>query len=598
MHRASRGRAARVRENSRKIIDVAVLSALALALPACGDAAPDSAGTDAAAQDASQIGAVDVSVGGGNWDAHVASDAGSDAQAPPDGGGRDGAPAEDADLDGAADDAGPADGGGSGVDAAGPDAAPPAPVDCSVYAGREGRELCAASAEACEVVFTDRVGCAATCAEAGLTCGAAMENLDGVCGADDERPALDCVAGSGHGSDWCRCVRLGACSPSCAAGQACGDDGCGGRCGPGCGPDDVCEAGRCVAAPVGVECDGDRPTPASLLAEVRGFAEGVTGGDPRNVYHVTTRQDGAPGSLRAGLESPESLYIVFDIEGEIAFDFDDTIRPLSNKTVDGRGRNVRLRDARFDIRDGAHNLVFADFEAYFDNPVDNEGDLFSLRGPGGDDPADYPVYDVWFHHLDLHHAGDGLIDVRGATKITLSWSHLHDHTKVMLHTKDSNDQPSPGMRITYHHNFFDTLTRRSPHFAYGLADFYNNYHKHWYEYGAASIDDARFLSEANVYEARPGDVCVVPCPDPSPHGGGNDFFVSKKAVANDWAPDRTDGFVKSVGDVLINGAQVASRQPERVFDRADHYQTEVEVATPELAARIAAGAGPRRTLCR
>jgi pectate lyase len=471
-------------------------------------------------------------------------------------------------------------------------------VDCSGYNGRAGRELCSATAEACEVVFTDRAGCAATCAEAGLVCGETLENLDDACAGDRARPALDCAVDAGHGSDLCRCVRAADCSPECAPDQACGDDGCGGRCGPGCGPDARCEGGLCTDAPVAADCMGDRPTAASLLAERRGFGAGVTGGDPRNVYRVTSRQDGAPGSLRAGLESAESLYIVFDIEGEIRFDFDDPIRPLSNKTVDGRGRDVRLRDVRIDIRNGARNLIFSDFEAYFNDPQDNVGDLFSLLGEGGDNPADYAVRDIWFHHLDLHHAGDGLIDVRGATNITLSWSHLHDHTKAMLHTTDSEMQPSPGMRITYHHNFFDTLSRRSPHFAYGMADFYNNYHKHWYEYGAASIDDARFLSEANVYEARPGEVCVIPCPDPAPHGGGNDFFVSKKAVVNDWAPVRSDGFVKSVGDLLLNGALVATRQPERVFDRADFYVSAVEPATPELARRIEAGAGPRTTLCR
>jgi pectate lyase len=336
----------------------------------------------------------------------------------------------------------------------------------------------------------------------------------------------------------------------------------------------------------------------SLLAERVGFGANARGGDPDAVYRVSSRANSGPGTLRDALESQDSLWIVFDVEGEFVFDFDDEIRVRSNKTVDGRGRDVRLRDARFSLGEGTRNVIFSDFEAYFDDPQDGEGDLFGLRGPGGPSPDDYTTRDIWFHHLDLHHAGDGLIDVRGATGITISWTHVHDHTKVMLHTSETDGGPSPGMRITYHHNFFDTVTRRGPHFAYGLADFFNNYQLHWYEYGAAAIDEAQFLSEANIFEARPGDFCLPACPDPSPHGGGDDFFVSKIAVSHDWAQDQTSGFVRSVGDLLLNGARVETNQAQRVFDRATYYDAQPEPATPELAARIRAEAGPRTGLCR
>ncbi|MCK6574986.1 hypothetical protein L6V77_28270 [Myxococcota bacterium] len=451
-----------------------------------------------------------------------------------------------------------------------PDAGPAPPLDCAVLAG-EGRTVCESRPDGCAVVFTDRSGCAATCAAGGLRCAEARENLDDVCAADLARPALGCDTPTGHGSDWCLCA------------PCVGED---------------CAAPPPPPPPPPDDCAGYPFSAEALLAERVGFGARTTGGDPNNIYRVETRDDGGPGSLRAALESDESLWIVFDVEGEFRFDFDDPIRIRSNKTVDGRGRDVRLVDGRFEIRDGTDNVIFTDLEASFEDPQDNDGDLFSIRGRGGASPGDYETRNLWFHHLDLHHAGDGLIDVRGGTEITISWTHFHDHTKVMLHTSDSESDPSPGMHITYHHNFFDTVTRRAPHFAYGKADFFNNYHYRWYEYGAASIDGAEFLSEGNVYEAREGEFCLVPCPDPSPHGGGNDFFVSKIAVSHDWAQDQSHGFVESVGDLLLQGARVETNEPERVFDRETYYAAAVEPATPALAARIRTDAGPRRDYCR
>jgi len=155
---------------------------------------------------------------------------------------------------------------------------------------------------------------------------------------------------------------------------------------------------------------------------------GDGGGDPANVYHVTSRGDSGAGTLRAALESTEDYWIVFDVEGDFELNFDDKVRVMSNKTVDGR-------------------------------------------------------------------------------------------------------------------------------------------------------------------------FCFVPCPDPSPHGGGNDFVVSKKGLVNDWAPDRTVGFTRSVGDLLLNDATVAVHEPGRVFDRADFYAATVEPATPALKEAIRTGAGPRTDYC-
>lgn len=336
---------------------------------------------------------------------------------------------------------------------------------------------------------------------------------------------------------------------------------------------------------------------AVLMSELAGFAEGTTGGNPNNVYRVTSRNNSGPGTLRDALESTTSRWVVFDVEGE--FRLATRIRIGSNKTVDGRGRDVRIvgDEGVFDYRVGTENVILTDLDLSMHEPEDDSGDVIGIRGNGGPLPSDFDTKRLWFHHLGLHYGGDGLLDIRGGTQITISWSHMYNHTKVFLHQADNNDNLVAGMHVTYHHNFFDTLTRRSPHFAAGKADFYNNYQYHWYEYAAASIDEAQFLSENNIYEARPGRFCIPSCPDPSPHGGGNDFTVSKVALSTDWAVRNTQGFSRSVGDLLENDAEISENQPNRVFMRSTYYQATPEVADQALKQRIRDGAGPRNTYC-
>lgn len=337
---------------------------------------------------------------------------------------------------------------------------------------------------------------------------------------------------------------------------------------------------------------------AVLMTELVGFAQGTTGGSRNNLYRVTSRSNTGPGTLRDALESTDSRYIVFDVEGE--FRVSTRIRVRSNKTLDGRGRDVRIvgDETLFDLREGTENVIFTDLDLSLNRPADNSGDVISVRGHGGATPADFDTRRLWFHHLALHYGGDGLIDLRGATEVTISWSHMYYHTKAFLHLDDVDENLVPGMHVTYHHNFFDTLSRRGPHFAAGKADFFNNYQYHWYEYGAAAIDGAQFLSEANIYEARPGRVCIPSCPDPSPHGGGNDFLVSKIALSVDWAQRTGNGYTRSVGDLLENDAEVTVNQPNQVFQRSTYYQATPEVADQALKQRIRDGAGPRTRYCR
>ncbi len=478
-------------------------------------------------------------------------------------------------------DSGPADLGSLDVGAA--------PVDCTPAQATPGWTVCEQSSFSCEIKFTEGSGCQAVCASLGLPCAQIYEDLDGECAPDLNRPALGCADATGHQSDYCVCAQS-SCQPQCQ-GKVCGSDGCGGSCGRCGGATPFCNAGAYESAQQ-EDCSRYPFRADTLLSERAGFGANATGGDPTNLYRVTTLAGDGAGSLRAGLESNTSYWIVFDVNGTITHNTPVRIRP--NKTVDGRGRSIAIEGTL--LIDEARNIIISDVEVT--NPLEGfctqAGDVIRAQG-NGDTPSSYTTRDLWLHHIYAHTGGDGLIDLRGASMVTLSWSHLRNHKKGMLMAQNKDGQPSAGMRVTMHHNYFDRLSLRGPQFLYGWAHYYNNYQFEWYEYGAASLDGAQFYSENNIFQARPNNVCVPSCPDPNPCGD-NDFVVSKEALVNAWSSNG-QGNVLSTGDLLLNDAEVQPRNPQQVFDPSSQYAYTAQPATEALAAQIAASAGPRTDYC-
>lgn len=493
--------------------------------------------------------------------------------------------------------AAPRDGGphdaGTALDAsvrdAGPGDAGVVPVDCAAVNDHAAWTLCAQDVTTCEVLFEDGAGCPAVCAALGLECGGAYEDVDGACEADYARPALSCTDASGHGSDYCICT-ASTCQPACA-GRVCGADGCGGVCGT-CANGETCVDGACEDANQ-EDCTQYPYSAATLLAERVGYGAQATGGDPTRVYRVTTLANSGAGSLRNALESNEPYWIVFDVEGRITHPTRVDVR--SNKTIDGRGRDITI-EGTLHLED-TRNVIISDVALTntLEGRCGQDGDVILVTGDGTTNPATFTSRDLWFHHLELYDGGDGLLDLRGASRVTISWVHMHTHKKAMLMWQNRDGGAVPGMRVTMHHNFLDRLTLRGPQFIYGWAHFFNNYHFEWYEYGAGSLGGAQMVSEHNVYEARPGNFCVPACPDPNPCGD-NDRVVSKRALVSDWAENGA-GSVRSTNDLLLDDAEVEERNPTQVFDAAAEYSYTLETADTALAQRIRDGAGPRVDYC-
>lgn len=208
------------------------------------------------------------------------------------------------------------------------------------------------------------------------------------------------------------------------------------------------------------------------------------------------------------------------------------IRPGSNTTIIGVGKNATIKGAWFDIRGSAavprtniiiRNITFRDtfdcFPAW--DPTDGDQgswnalyDSISLRD----------TTNVWINHNTFedrdtadatqpHHFGvlyqvhDGLLDITNASDlVTVSWNRFRNHDKMMLiGSSDSASADRGKLRVTLHHNHFDGIGQRAPRVRFGQVHLYNNFYdlratpEYQYSWGVG-IESAIY-GEENVFVA-------------------------------------------------------------------------------------------------
>jgi pectate lyase len=214
------------------------------------------------------------------------------------------------------------------------------------------------------------------------------------------------------------------------------------------------------------------------------------------------------------------------------------IRPGSNTTLVGVGKNATLRGIWLDIRGttalDATNIIVRNltFEDTFDcfpawSPTDGalgswnaQYDSISLRNTNH----------VWVDHNTfrdrttrdelqpnafgvLYQVHDGAFDITNASDlVTVSFNRFLDHDKVMLiGSSDSAAADRGKLRVTLHHNWYKGTGQRTPRVRFGQVDIYNNYYDladglgHSYTWGVG-IESA-IVAENNFFSA---DLSVTP----------------------------------------------------------------------------------------
>jgi pectate lyase len=204
----------------------------------------------------------------------------------------------------------------------------------------------------------------------------------------------------------------------------------------------------------------------------------------------------------------------------------------SNTTLVGLGDDAVLKGASLQVKD-ADNVIVRNLE------LRDAYDCFPVWQPNTGGLGDWKTaYDnlwlngathVWVDHVTASDKGrpdekeptyfarnylrhDGLLDItNGSDLITVSWSRFADHDKAMLiGNGDSVTGDRGRLRVTLHHNEFESVAQRAPRVRFGQVHLYNNRYvvedgDADYRYSVGVSTESRIHAENNAFHT-PGHV--------------------------------------------------------------------------------------------
>ncbi|WOK97020.1 pectate lyase-like [Canna indica] len=247
---------------------------------------------------------------------------------------------------------------------------------------------------------------------------------------------------------------------------------------------------------------------------VKGFGRKTTGGKDGDFYVVTDPSDSdvinpKMGTLRYGVTRDRPLWIVF--ASNMVIRLTQELIVSSNKTVDGRGVNVRIIGGASFMIQYVHNVIIhnihiTDIKAGNGGLVRDSESHYGLRTRSdGDGISIFGSTNVWIDHVSLSNCTDGLIDaIQASTAITISNCHLTQHNDVMLFGASDAYSPDAVMQITVAFNHFGRgLIQRMPRCRWGFVHVVNNDYTHWMMYAVGGSKHPTIISQGNRYVAPP-----------------------------------------------------------------------------------------------
>lgn len=288
--------------------------------------------------------------------------------------------------------------------------------------------------------------------------------------------------------------------------------------------DSVVQVTRSVESVATEVPNGDWNEHAALLAQVDGYAVGVLGAAgvtdslgnilaaEGEICVVTTTEDYvivedttevdsagnakttaviAPGSLRECAYRDSPTWILF--EKSCTYNLESPLRLGSDKTFDGRGRDVRITGMGI-LTQESSNLIFENLT--FTAPAITVQDTSSRRALS----LHNGTHHVWVDHCVFEEYPLVELDVkRGSHNVTISWSRFENAQTGVLFGLAADIIMDTAQSLTMHHNYFAGLSRDGILAHGGKLHAYNNFFDSVEKSGVVCSDAARCLIEKNVF---------------------------------------------------------------------------------------------------
>ncbi|RDX73369.1 hypothetical protein CR513_47036, partial [Mucuna pruriens] len=264
-------------------------------------------------------------------------------------------------------------------------------------------------------------------------------------------------------------------------------------------------------------CNKDWANDRYKLAKCsKGFGRRTTGGLGGPIYVVTDNSDDdlvnpKEGTLRFAVVQQGPLWIIF--ERSMVIELKQELLISSDKTIDGRGANVQIKNGAGITMQFVNNVIIHGIR--IKNIVAKEGgtirDSFNHTGfrtkSDGDAISVFGASNIWIDHVSLSNSEDGLIDIiQGSTAITISNCHMTKHNDVMLFGANDAFDGDKIMQITVAFNHFGQgLIQRMPRCRFGFVHVLNNDYTHWIMYAIGGSAAPTILSQGNRFIAPNND---------------------------------------------------------------------------------------------
>lgn len=130
--------------------------------------------------------------------------------------------------------------------------------------------------------------------------------------------------------------------------------------------------------------------------------------------------------------------------------------------------------------------------------------------------------------------GDGSCDLRECDTVTVSYNHFNGTDKTSLIGSSSSNRESTG-NITFHHNFFDGTSQRTPRVRWHNIHVYNNYYYNTKNYGVGATCNSSIFAENNYFE-----------------DAASPFLTSSQGGYASKFSDNEGGVIKAYNNVMVN----------------------------------------------
>lgn len=291
---------------------------------------------------------------------------------------------------------------------------------------------------------------------------------------------------------------------------------------------------RWVSEALGLEVEWDGET-QSVTIQSKAVSE-----PSKDLYGwASVNAEGVNGTTGGGDAAPQKATTLEELQKLVGGDtprvivisgtISSGVNPISigsNKTIIGEDKYATIRGG-FTI-DNQSNVIIRNLNLQGYWPIFGPTDTIAARGS----------HHLWFDHLNIWDASDGLLDLtQGTNYVTVSWSKFfytdpdNPHRLASLNGggAEHEDTDTGNNKVTYHHNWFaNYVDQRMPRVLFGQAHVYNNY----------------YTAKGNSYAIGAGVFASVLVE--------NNYFKDVNNPHQFMYPDRRPAYITAEGNIYDN----------------------------------------------